>query len=82
MFWRFSLVSSGFDTFLKSSIDVIFLLSALYEKVYIVKPHTSRAANSERYIVCLGFKLHDTEYLFNTLLNTLTTLNNSLINEI
>tara|TARA_B100000795_G_scaffold20844_1_gene13896 strand:- start:1169 stop:2356 length:1188 start_codon:yes stop_codon:yes gene_type:complete len=70
-----------FDTFLKSSNDVIFLLSALYKKVYIVKPHTSRKANSERYVVCVGYKLKSADHLFNKLYHTLITLNNSLINE-
>jgi len=70
-----------FDTFLKSSIDIIFLLSTLYEKVYIVKPNTSRAANSERYIVCLGYRLYTADHLFNKLHDILITLNNSLIDE-
>jgi hypothetical protein len=37
-----------------------------YEKVYIVKPHTSRYANSERYIVCKHFKYHNTIQLVDT----------------
>lgn len=45
-----------FDIFSKISIDIIYLLSLHYEKVYIVKPYTSRYANSEKYIVCLNFK--------------------------
>ena len=44
-----------FDTFKKASIDVIYLLSCFYEKVNIVKPNTSRYANSEKYIVCKNF---------------------------
>jgi len=44
-----------FDCFLQSSIDLIYLLTAFYSKVYIVKPHTSRYANSEKYIVCKNF---------------------------
>ena len=68
-----------FDTFLKSSIDIIFMLSSLYSEVYITKPDTSRTANSERYIVCKGFKLHDSSYLFNKLHHVLIMLNNSQI---
>lgn len=44
-----------FDTFKKASIDVIYLLSCFYEKINIVKPNTSRYANSEKYIVCKNF---------------------------
>lgn len=44
-----------FDCFYKASAELIFLLSTMYEKVYVVKPNTSRYANSERYIVCINF---------------------------
>lgn len=45
-----------FDCFLKGSIDIVYLLNCLYRDVYITKPYTSRQANSEKYIVCVGFK--------------------------
>ena len=41
-----------FDCFTKLSVELIYLLSTLYERVYIYKPNTSRLANSEKYIVC------------------------------
>jgi len=44
-----------FDIFNKCSVDAIYLLSLYYEKVYIVKPYTSRYANSEKYVVCLNY---------------------------
>jgi 23S rRNA U2552 (ribose-2'-O)-methylase RlmE/FtsJ len=44
-----------FDSFMKHTLDIIYLLSSFYERVYIVKPKTSRYANSEKYIVCNGF---------------------------
>ncbi len=44
-----------FDLFCKASVDAIYLLSLYYNKIYIVKPYTSRYANSEKYIVCIGF---------------------------
>tara|TARA_Y100000992_G_C21256845_1_gene488986 strand:- start:411 stop:1610 length:1200 start_codon:yes stop_codon:yes gene_type:complete len=46
-----------FDCFSKVTSEILYFLSCFYEKVYIVKPHTSRYANSERYIVCKNFKL-------------------------
>ena len=49
-----------FDIFLKSSVELIYLLSCFYERVYIIKPHTSRYANSEKYIICKYFKFDDT----------------------
>jgi len=44
-----------FDIFNKCSVDAIYLLSLFYRKIYVVKPYTSRYANSEKYIVCLDF---------------------------
>jgi hypothetical protein len=44
-----------FDSFLQHTLDVLALLSSMYEKVYITKPQTSRYANSEKYIVCKKF---------------------------
>jgi 23S rRNA U2552 (ribose-2'-O)-methylase RlmE/FtsJ len=57
-----------FDLFTSFSIDLIFLLCSLYKKVYIVKPHTSRYANSEKYLVCKDFILDDTTNIINKLL--------------
>ena len=48
-----------FDTFSNTTIDILYLLSSLYKHVYIMKPQTSRYANSERYIICKGFGLDE-----------------------
>lgn len=45
-----------FDIFSKTTLDILYLLSSVYKQVYIVKPNTSRLANSEKYIVCKNFK--------------------------
>lgn len=45
-----------FDCFSKGTVDIIYLLNIFYKKVFITKPYTSRQANSEKYIVCIGFK--------------------------
>ena len=45
-----------FDSFYKPTIEMMFLLSSMYEHVHIVKPNMSRPANSERYVVCVGYK--------------------------
>ena len=44
-----------FDIFNKLSVDIIYLLSYYYKKVFIIKPNTSRYANSEKYIVCMDY---------------------------
>ena len=50
-----SFVLKIFDSFMQHTIDLLYILSSFYEKVYIMKPHTSRYANSEKYIICKGF---------------------------
>lgn len=55
-----SFVLKLFDTYTQASIDILYILSSVYEKVYFLKPHTSRQANSEKYIVCKNFKLENT----------------------
>lgn len=40
----------------KFSVDFLFILSLLYEKVYITKPSVSNAANGERLLVCKNFQ--------------------------
>ena len=50
-----------FDSFMQHSIDLIYILSTFYEKIYIIKPQTSRYANSEKYIVCKGFLFGSTD---------------------
>ena len=52
-----------FDTFTQMSLDLLFILSNVYDQVYFVKPNTSRYANSEKYIVCKGFRLENSEEL-------------------
>ena len=50
--------------FLKPTVDILYLLSLAYEEVHVVKPNTSRYANSERYIVCKKFKLSDSRQFY------------------
>ena len=63
-----------FDVFLQSTVELIFFLSSFYESVYIVKPHTSRYANSERYIVCKHFKYENIHELSNKLISVFIVL--------
>ncbi len=58
-----------FDCFTKPTTDLLYLLNTLYHKVYIMKPETSRYANSEKYIVCKYFKHHVTNIMLKQLLD-------------
>ena len=58
-----------FDVFMSHTIDLLYILSSFYTKVYIVKPHMSRYGNSEKYLVCKDFLFHSNveyyPYFFN-----------------
>lgn len=43
------------DIFYKPVIDILYLLSSLYEKVYICKPFTNNIVTYDRYIICKNF---------------------------
>lgn len=45
-----------FDSYCKVTIDLLWLLSCIYDKIIITKPYTSRPANSEKYIIALGYR--------------------------
>jgi hypothetical protein len=46
------------DIFHKPIVDILYLLTSLYEKVYICKPNTNNIVSFDRFIVCKNF-LHD-----------------------
>lgn len=39
----------------KAVIDVIFIITSIYDKIYLVKPTISNVTKSERYLICKGF---------------------------
>eukprot|EP00457_Paulinella_chromatophora_P001954 gb/GEZN01001957.1/.p1 GENE.gb/GEZN01001957.1/~~gb/GEZN01001957.1/.p1 ORF type:complete len:825 (-),score=138.84 gb/GEZN01001957.1/:148-2622(-) len=45
-----------FDTWTPFTVHVCFLVSQHFDRFAIVKPHQSRPANSERYLLGVGFK--------------------------
>jgi 23S rRNA U2552 (ribose-2'-O)-methylase RlmE/FtsJ len=53
-----------FDCFMNHTIDLLYILSSFYDKVYIMKPNTSRYANSEKYIICKGFLFTSCEQFY------------------
>jgi hypothetical protein len=44
------------NIFHKVVLDIIFLLTSLFEKVYIIKPNTSNIFSNEKFIVCKFFE--------------------------
>ena len=55
--------------FHKPVVDVLYILSSLYEKTYILKPSTSNITTFEKYIVCKRFKNSREERNLNLRLN-------------
>ncbi|XP_066148477.1 cap-specific mRNA (nucleoside-2'-O-)-methyltransferase 1 [Euwallacea fornicatus] len=51
-------VTKTFDIFTPFSVGLLYLMYLCFEKVAIIKPNTSRPANSERYFVCSNLKVH------------------------
>lgn len=45
-----------YDIFMRTTIEIIYMLCNMYESVFLYKPHTSRTANSEKYIICKSFE--------------------------
>jgi 23S rRNA U2552 (ribose-2'-O)-methylase RlmE/FtsJ len=58
-----SFVLKIFETFTHVTIKLIYLLASFYEECYIYKPFFSRATNSEKYLICKGFKYDNDDKL-------------------
>lgn len=43
------------NTFYKPIIDILYILTCLYDKIYIVKPNTTNIITNERFLVCKHF---------------------------
>ncbi len=91
------LVLKVFDIFNENTLKLVHMLLDVYATIHIVKPCTSRPANSEKYLVCLSFKGSDNpklkqhvdcleEYIKNSSKNFcvphIVTFNTQIINKI
>ena len=72
-----SFILKIFDMYTLPTIQIIYLLNFFYDEVYICKPHTSRIANSEKYIVCKGLHKNISETYFKRFKNILHVINNN-----
>ena len=57
-----SFICKCFDLFHYSTLQLIFILYLSYDNISFIKPLSSRQSNSEKYIVCRGFKGYNKEY--------------------
>lgn len=54
-----SFLCKVFDVYTDFSVEMMYLLAQCFEKFCIIKPYTSRPANSERYVIGLGLREQD-----------------------
>ena len=68
-----SFVLKIFETFTIPTIKLIYILTSFYDEIYIYKPFFSRISNSEKYVICKGFKYDQKKDMkvLETRLNTL-----------
>ena len=60
-----SFICKFFDIFMKETLILLYILKESYNNVYIYKPKMSRYSNSEKYIICLGYKGYNKEIINN-----------------
>ena len=47
--------------FHKIVIDILYILSSMYDKVYVLKPNTSNVTTFEKYIICKNFQSNESD---------------------
>lgn len=50
--------------FHKPVVDILYMMSSLYEKVYILKPNTTNITSFDKYIVCKNFQKNESNPLY------------------
>lgn len=51
-----SFVLKLFESFTTLTLKMLYIVTSFYDESYIFKPYTSRPSNSEKYLICKGFK--------------------------
>ena len=82
-----SFVLKIFETFTITTNKMLYILGSFFKEMYIYKPYFSRDSNSEKYVVCKGFKYtfksKDVSSKVNRLEKILQTMDSNLfINDI
>jgi hypothetical protein len=70
------------NIFYKGIIDILFILSGYYEKLYVIKPLVCSIISNERYIICKKFTNTNTNTNINNTNNILNKLELFLFNVI
>ena len=67
------------NIFYKPIIDILYILTSLYDKIYIVKPNTTNIITNERYLVCKNFTVKKNEALVNKLEQLIKTSSKKIL---
>ena len=51
-----------YDIYSKESIKILYILTILFEEVLIIKPLSSRPANSEKYLLCRNYIMNTEDF--------------------
>jgi 23S rRNA U2552 (ribose-2'-O)-methylase RlmE/FtsJ len=62
-----------YDIFHEHTLQMLNILKESFQKIHIIKPLTSRPANSEKYIVCCGFNMFKGHDFISVIEHTLNT---------
>ena len=46
-----------YDIYSRNSMKILYILTLFFDEVFIIKPFSSRPANSEKYVLCKSFKI-------------------------
>jgi FtsJ-like methyltransferase len=72
-----------YDIHSPATMKLLYILKCFYATMHFVKPLSSRPANSEKYVVCVGFShtqhAQQYEYVMNTLENNITKFIHSFL---
>jgi 23S rRNA U2552 (ribose-2'-O)-methylase RlmE/FtsJ len=69
-----SFIFKIFNCFTEHTIDILYILSSFYEKVYITKPLICNSFDSEKYIVCKHFLFSTNHAFYPIIQNTLAKI--------
>jgi len=67
------------NIYYKPTLDIIYILTSMYEKIYIIKPNISNILSNEKYIVCKNYIYNETKNIIYK--NYLVELNSILLSE-
>jgi hypothetical protein len=73
--------------FYKPVVDIIYILTTLFERVYLIKPSTSNVTTFDKYIVCKNFIKNEKNIIqynlnYHKLMTTVNNLQNNYITSI